>query len=79
MKKKKHEKKVDTGVQFDKLNVFSEDTDWSGLEHELKQQDWVSEFRSAVESRQNQSHVKLTSGMITLTQMSMSHGLTQRG
>ena len=34
------------GVQFDKLNFFSEDTDWSGLEHELKQQDWVSEFRS---------------------------------
>ena len=34
---KKHEKKVDTGggVQFDKLNFFSEDTDWSGLEHEL--------------------------------------------
>ena len=34
------------GVQFDKLNFFSEDTDWPGLEHELKQQDWVSEFRS---------------------------------
>ena len=34
------------GVQFDKLNFFSEDTDWSGLEHELKQQYWVSEFRS---------------------------------
>ena len=28
------------------MNFFSEDTDWSGLEHELKQQDWVSEFRS---------------------------------
>ena len=28
------------------MNSFSEDTDWSGLEHELKQQDWVSEFRS---------------------------------
>ena len=23
------------GVQFDKLNFFSEDTDWSVLEHEL--------------------------------------------
>ena len=43
---KKNEKKVDTGVQFDKLNFFSDDTDWSGLEHKLKQQDWVSEFRS---------------------------------
>ena len=28
------------------MNFFSDDTDRSGLEHELKQQDWVSEFRS---------------------------------
>ena len=35
-----------TKGKFDELNFFSEDTDWVGLESELRQTEWRAEFRS---------------------------------
>ena len=34
------------GAVFDSLNFFSEETDWDGLNLELRNHDWTSEFRS---------------------------------
>ena len=37
----------DSEIGFHNLNFFSENTDWEGIENELKNQNWESEFRAS--------------------------------
>ena len=46
----KGEKPITQGnsdIEFDKLNFFSEDTDWANLEKELREYNWEADFRGS--------------------------------